>query len=1194
MARLAKRRAESDAEEEDGEDLEIITPSDDIDNTSPTGSVDVFDEETSQVDRRSTPPSDLESENEDNEQAATQAIREKRAEQRGNEPAECGILVKVEVYNFMCHEQFIYELGPLINFICGKNGSGKSAILTAIVLCLGGKAAATNRGQSLKNFIKEGKEQARIICHIKNEGEGAYMPEDYGDVIEIERYFSKNGSSGFKIKSERGRIVSTKKMDLEEICDHFALQIDNPLNVLSQDMARQFITASNAADKYRFFVKGVQLEQLDQDYRLIEDQIENIQASIETRRPDIKFLEDKWRRAKVQQDALKMHDGLRQKLRELRREIVWVQVRDQEVLRDEIITNIEAQDRTVAEAEANVIRIDDVYQASCEATEAAKAALEEAKAQLKEVEDDKQEVKAQYNEIKAEVSASQLELRTVKTALESAQNSVEKKLAEIETEERRLAEINGGGAAERLHNLEAARAIVEEKRQIWEAHAKLRPGLDQQSTLSAAALSSAADKRTTTQAQVNQRQDSLDELTRNRDSHDTVFHPNMPALLRAISQENGFQQRPIGPLGKHIRLLRPEWSSVIEKSFGSTLSSFLVTSKQDSSLLSELMKRTRCFVPAIIGNNEPIDTAKHEPAPEFLTVLRALEIDNDMVRKQLVIAHAVEQTILIADSRQASEVMFDDTKPVNVKRCYTMVQGSKRRGIVLSYTRNGDASQDPIQEFTGRARMRTDIEVQIRALRDALQEAKDQAHGAEQIFYEARNNLTAAQQAVKSHDKQTEKFKLDFQNAEDKIEELQNLISEDNVEGGVLEALKEALAAAKADRAINEGSFKDAVVNSDARKAKLRSLGQQLNTFDSRIADLSNEVDSAQAVAQRADTKRAHDVNEKNKAVAQVDDAKRDRQSMEAKLKDKERDIESYIGSANQICLRINVSQAQTHAGLEQQYKAMKKEFEAKERQMGASAEEITRRATAAANAYKQASRDLRDLERLSGKLKGSLIERKERWKKFRSHISVRAKAQFTYLLSERSFRGRLITDHKQKLLELSVEPDITKRDGSGRSTRTLSGGEKSFSQICLLLSIWEAMGSPIRCLDEFDVFMDAVNRNLSVNLLVEAARQSIGRQFILISPGTKNDIQRAPDIHAHDDGIVPEFSRKEILGKRIGPEWAILYVARIPLLLFRSVSETAFVTALYHTIHPPGESDTPPDICFRITTFIKPANRRR
>ncbi|THC91437.1 hypothetical protein EYZ11_009104 [Aspergillus tanneri] len=91
---------------------------------------------------------------------ATQVIQEKYSfsSDEPNVPAENGILERVECYNFMCHDRFYVELGPLINFIVGKNGSGKSAVLTAITLCLGGKASATNRGQSLKSFIKEGKE----------------------------------------------------------------------------------------------------------------------------------------------------------------------------------------------------------------------------------------------------------------------------------------------------------------------------------------------------------------------------------------------------------------------------------------------------------------------------------------------------------------------------------------------------------------------------------------------------------------------------------------------------------------------------------------------------------------------------------------------------------------------------------------------------------------------------------------------------------------------------------------------------------------------------------------------------------------------------------------------------------------------------------------------------------------------------
>ena len=91
---------------------------------------------------------------------ATQVVERQMRQNRNrkNTPAENGIIEEIKCTNFMCHEQLTVALGPLINFIIGHNGSGKSAVLTALQLCLGGKATSTNRGQNLKSFIKEGRE----------------------------------------------------------------------------------------------------------------------------------------------------------------------------------------------------------------------------------------------------------------------------------------------------------------------------------------------------------------------------------------------------------------------------------------------------------------------------------------------------------------------------------------------------------------------------------------------------------------------------------------------------------------------------------------------------------------------------------------------------------------------------------------------------------------------------------------------------------------------------------------------------------------------------------------------------------------------------------------------------------------------------------------------------------------------------
>nr|POE93267.1 structural maintenance of chromosomes protein 6 [Quercus suber] len=128
----------------------------------------------------------------------------------------------------------------------------------------------------------------------------------------------------------------------------------------------------------------------------------------------------------------------------------------------------------------------------------------------------------------------------------------------------------------------------------------------------------------------------------------------------------------------------------------------------------------------------------------------------------------------------------------------------------------------------------------------------------------------------------------------------------------------------------------------------------------------------------------------------------------------------------------------------------------------------------------------------------------------------MRVRSTFSYLLSERNFRGRVLIDHKSKLLDIKVEPDLSKESDAGRATKTLSGGEKSFATICLLLSVWEAMGSPIRCLDEFDVFMDSVNRATSMGMMIQAARRSVGRQFILITPQAMGNVELGDDVKVH------------------------------------------------------------------------------
>ena len=88
-----------------------------------------------------------------------------------------------------------------------------------------------------------------------------------------------------------------------------------------------------------------------------------------------------------------------------------------------------------------------------------------------------------------------------------------------------------------------------------------------------------------------------------------------------------------------------------------------------------------------------------------------------------------------------------------------------------------------------------------------------------------------------------------------------------------------------------------------------------------------------------------------------------------------------------------------------------------------------------------------------------------------RNSIAKRASIEFYFLLSHRGFEGSLQFDHANSKLDLDIRT-TTENVPVGQDIRQLSGGEKSFGTSCFLFSLWDALASPLICLDEFDVYM--------------------------------------------------------------------------------------------------------------------------
>lgn len=395
-----------------------------------------------------------------------------------------------------------------------------------------------------------------------------------------------------------------------------------------------------------------------------------------------------------------------------------------------------------------------------------------------------------------------------------------------------------------------------------------------------------------------------------------------------------------------------------------------------------------------------------------------------------------------------------------------------------------------------------------------MQALSDELLEAEREKREYMHQVKQTLQALQSHKKRKRELQLEGQRAEDRIEELKAELEAMQPQDGKLDGLKQQLDEHQQQVQHLEQELEEAERERDNITLQNGEIKKSLDRFTTEMKIKDAEIKDAEKRALKYSERRAQALRQKNEADHTRDDAAR-----ELDHAGKERDrqvahVADYNEKAQAISDRVPVDAGESYDSLSAKLDRMATELEHFQNQVGGDEARVLADYTAARTAWKSAERRFDITNSLLNHLKLMLKDRNDTWKHFRKYITLNARCIFSELMKDRGFQGHMLIDHKSKQLELQVNPDSKRSRGAqGRQTKTLSGGEKSFSTVCMLLALWEAMGSPIRCLDEFDVFMDSVNRDMSMKMMIECARQAVGRQFILITPQSMSGIRHAPDV---------------------------------------------------------------------------------
>jgi chromosome segregation ATPase len=312
-------------------------------------------------------------------------------------------------------------------------------------------------------------------------------------------------------------------------------------------------------------------------------------------------------------------------------------------------------------------------------------------------------------------------------------------------------------------------------------------------------------------------------------------------------------------------------------------------------------------------------------------------------------------------------------------------------------------------------------------------------------------------------------------------------------------------------------------------KAQMANLFAQRQAADQRIAALSAELEEngRQQAAIKDETEGVLEAMAQESAFRR--DADKDLRTLEASRAYEETEVStlgnrvaaietelaSMVGTALTIGPRTETSKAVTVLSKELKRLTAALEEMAKNQPDPA---QLAAELDAARAAFERSRAVVRAEEQMIDKLTSTVVKRQEMWRIWRAGIIKRSMVEFILMLAARDFQGNLTYDNEAGELTIRVRPkaqvlsdklhrqqsrDDNEEEAAGeeeRDVRQLSGGEKSYSTSCFLFSLWSSMAAPLRCLDEFDVFMDNVNRDYVIQELVKCARSS-GVQFILITP---------------------------------------------------------------------------------------------
>jgi hypothetical protein len=587
-----------------------------------------------------------------------------------------------------------------------------------------------------------------------------------------------------------------------------------------------------------------------------------------------------------------------------------------------------------------------------------------------------------------------------------------------------------------------------------------------------------------------------------------------PQLQQLIRQNlHRFAAPPIGPLGLHVKL--PErfmhFALAIEVALKGTLGSYLVVNGRDKALLDDLKRQIHCpqnQANIIISQRTGRRYGNLRLADGDLAahaICNTLEVNDDDVFNALIDVCSSESKLLF-DDRQSAEASVLSGSSGNFRMA---------RFVSEVYLPNGDkfvVRSGNLAYIANKGNRRSSIICQdVDAEITELEQKQDYLQGNLEVLRRDEARLR----------REREDFRHQMKQQNDRIDFLSRRLNQRGAElRGLEEELSDDAQQHTLDTSVLEDEVrgvKDELEGFHRREEELNEIlsksnpdleGQlheleELDAAEKQIAAEMNEYQvDADAIYKHLSEMKVKEMTYQREAALLRDAVVQ----LEDELAAAQEECEEQRQKAQMHCERVAVTRTHDYYG--KRLTDIKRQIDhERSRFQGMDLSELKDDMDAKKIKYKSKKANFDKLRDNLGRIRSMLEERKRVWQILRKEIASRTSVEFNKYMCLNNFAGKLKFRHDDQRLDITV---LHNEKGASRASQVtdmkeLSGGERSYTQVSLLLALGESIECPFRVMDEFDVFMDSVNRDMTIQLLVDAAKKTAKKQFIFVTP---NDLR--------------------------------------------------------------------------------------